>query len=576
MLKGFGFSGYRSIGDEMVFVAPLKKINFIIGQNNSGKSNVISFLNNHLVDVVMKASAPQHTTNFTDIDRHVPNAARVRVAFPFSEDGLEDYLSSKVTSTNQGFGVPNNKESLKKIVSQVTIKQAGFTWFIFESSTLNAPYKLRKIDSLQSTLSSKEWQNLLISMTNFTGGGSVEGWVSGVLDKLSPQLPNIPQVEFIPAIRQIGTPESTFENDYSGKGIIQRLADLQNPTLTEQGKKEKFKAIQKFLRIVLENDSATIEIPHDRKMILIHMDGKTLPLESLGTGIHEVIILAAAATVLDDTILCIEEPELHIHPLLQRKLIQYLSEETNNQYFFTTHSAHLLETEGAEIFHVRYDGSHSTLESVSSSNSKSSICRDLGYKASDILQANCIIWVEGPSDRIYINNWIKYVDSSLVEGIHYSIMFFGGRTFSHLTAEDENDIEDFISVRKLNRNACIVFDSDKNKAGERITGTKARLKREFNEGVGCAWVTQGREIENYIDIEIIDECVQAIHPSAKVIKRKTPWSNLLKYKNSSGKTVTANKVKVARFYVENYTVDLGVLDLKAQINKLISFIKSAN
>ena len=44
LLKGFGLSGYRSIGDELVKVAPLKKVNLIIGKNNAGKSNIIKFL----------------------------------------------------------------------------------------------------------------------------------------------------------------------------------------------------------------------------------------------------------------------------------------------------------------------------------------------------------------------------------------------------------------------------------------------------------------------------------------------------------------------------------------------------
>ena len=73
---------------------------------------------------------------------------------------------------------------------------------------------------------------------------------------------------------------------------------------------------------------------------------------------------------------------------------------------------------------------------------KSIICNDLGYKASDLLQTNSIIWVEGPSDRIYINFWLNEIDDSLVEGVHYSIMFYGGRLFSHLTADDYDDIED--------------------------------------------------------------------------------------------------------------------------------------
>jgi len=110
------------------------------------------------------------------------------------------------------------------------------------------------------------------------------------------------------------------------------------------------------------------------------------------------------------------------------------------------------------------------------------------------MQANSIIWVEGPSDRIYINNWIKSVDSELIEGIHYSIMFYGGRLLSHLSADDES-IEEFILLRRLNRHISVVIDSDRTKKGERINKTKSRVCKEFDKGPGFAWVTQGREFK---------------------------------------------------------------------------------
>jgi hypothetical protein len=36
----------------------------------------------------------------------------------------------------------------------------------------------------------------------------------------------------------------------------------------------------------------------------------------LGTGIHELTILAAAVTLVDKAVFCIEEREIHLHPEL--------------------------------------------------------------------------------------------------------------------------------------------------------------------------------------------------------------------------------------------------------------------
>lgn len=49
----------------------------------------------------------------------------------------------------------------------------------------------------------------------------------------------------------------------------------------------------------------------------------------------------------------------------------------------------------------------STIQRIDNYFSKSELLNDLDIRASDLLQSNGIVWVEGPSDRVYVKRWIE-------------------------------------------------------------------------------------------------------------------------------------------------------------------------
>jgi putative ATP-dependent endonuclease of OLD family len=318
-----------------------------------------------------------------------------------------------------------------------------------------------------------------------------------------------------------------------------------------------------------------------------------IALSQSGSGLKTVIsVLACLFLVpandkksLNEYVFGFEELENNIHPALLRRLTDYIyrsSIENDFIYFLTTHSNVLIDQfskqKDAQIVHVTQCNSISTCKTAATYIDNGGILDDLDVRASDILQANGIIWVEGPSDRIYLNRWINlWSNGELKEGTHYQIVFYGGRLLSHLEAIEPEEVDSGISILNANRNAIMMIDSDKRTLRSPINATKKRIKAEFEAINAPCWVTKGKEIENYISSAVVDVFLEKQN-TAQVEQFVSFFDHLDTVKAKEGKKYSVRKSLLAEKLIGYMTKEnmIEMLDLDTKMKEVCRAVQRWN
>lgn len=192
-----------------------------------------------------------------------------------------------------------------------------------------------------------------------------------------------------------------------GSNIIGRLFELKNK-LTGTKEIDLYYEIEKAFEIVSDGYNFDIEIQHNNLFLYFSRDKNRkewFNATDCGLGLQDLLILLYFSIEPTNSIILIEEPENHIHPEIQRRLIRFLSEETNKQYFIATHSNIFLNTTYANrIFFTSIEKGE---VKVSDATKRTEILNELGYSASDNLVSDLIILVEGPTDTPIIEEYLK-------------------------------------------------------------------------------------------------------------------------------------------------------------------------
>lgn len=321
-------------------------------------------------------------------------------------------------------------------------------------------------------------------------------------------------------------------------------------------------------------------------------------LHHLGDGINTLIILLYQLFMAQPgSWVFIEEPELNLHPGLQRIFLQTLLENEALQkrqlrIFFTTHSNHLLRmtlrdgtiaSEHISVFAFQQrvsDKSQFLIRPLISEHHDALAL--LGVQNASVLLAQCGIWVEGITDRQYLRAYLNAYQNSdefkkqgslrvMREDTHFAFWEYAGSNLSHyfmgaIPRKGSKEAEQYdrgqknllaqIQSSALCNRIFLVADRDKKKEAKH-TALRGLAVKHKNFAY---YVTSGIEIENLLSPDEINACLPKLF-NKKVV---APFN----FKQSDYKDVG-----IGKFLQEKYPSDCPE-NLAAESGTLTTYRKN--
>ncbi|MCD9855726.1 ATP-binding protein [Epilithonimonas sp. JDS] len=322
---------------------------------------------------------------------------------------------------------------------------------------------------------------------------------------------------------------------------IHLYKDILNTRNSKRETRKRFESFEKFISsnffdgkaidIIAEFDKdASRKGDNTKEIISIHIEGEnhSRDLFDLGDGIQALIILMYKIFMAENnSYVFIDEPEINLHPGMQRLFLEQIISNTdlaekNLTYFISTHSNHFLDL-SLEKNDISIYSFSSNLESDGNkkliiknvNDGDNDVLRNIGVNNSSVFMANCSIWVEGISDRIYIKAFLKsycdYFQKKFPrEDIDFAFFEYAGTNLDHylfddVEEEEQDEIINNIKALALSNKIFLVADSDNatviSKKGRRFEKIE---KIESNNFVSKIIRTH-REIENFLPNSVWEE-----------------------------------------------------------------------
>jgi len=529
------FSGTRYYG----ILSNISQINTFIGVNNSGKSRLLRTLfsdTQHIkfIETITTSKLTNLTNSYKPIFDSIQNLKAYQIVYKY-EDHIKDLKNSIET------GKSNKLKSILDLY-----------WYTstFEENEFSIPNPAFKAQLDQFLKIAKTYVDRFGSHINNIGSASNK------FDRI--------YIPILRGLRPIAEEEDNFvtkniylnrtKHDYfkdnipngtifTGLSIYEKVKRL---LLGDESERNEIKLFEEFLEAHLFKKKINLIPKYDDDVLHIKIGNQTqFPIYKLGDGLQTLIIILFPLFLnrKQRHLIFIEEPETHLHPKWQRLLYRAMIIFDNHTYFLSTHSSVFVNSKNNSIFIISKQKDKTHIHYSDVKTEKIGILKDLGYRPNDLYQTNYLLWVEGPSDKLYLNYLITKTDSSLIEGEDYSIMYYGGSSYKHfLENKGELNLE---FIQSLNQNYGLIMDSDRSKPRERYKTQKKEIVSLFKKNKAFCWLTKLREIENYIPNTVFTNAVKSVHKVKNIKINLHPFGDRCKYEDLDAKENFKPRIKLS-------------------------------
>lgn len=506
LVKSLKFKEFACFKSRWSGLDDFKPITVIVGRNNSGKSRLIDFF--HI---------------FNDGGPTLPNVPKQYSAL-LDEPFLEKVFSKTKTGEGMGpqyrglyepeshwnrYGEPNLGRCLTwETIDGKAVVDSNFRLNCGRHDSHQESFHLKAIDAIQRRLSSEQL------VTPFGGR---------IFRRINADRNLVPETATVDLkLLEDGTGATNVirrfltSSNLDSSVIQKRVLDALNAIFRDQGR---FDGIE-----IRQHEQGKPGFPTEVWEVFLREPNKGLiSLSDSGSGLKTVLLMLLNLIVMPISlqkseglfIFAFEELENNLHPALLRRLFRFIAEYVDRHdcmVFLTSHSNIALDffssQKNAQIISVEHDGLTASTKTLAIHFDHVSLLSQLGARASDLLHANGVVWLEGPSDRIYFNRFIEiFSDGQLVEGRDYQCAYYGGSVLAHIkfTPPESTDTS-LNNLLRINHNIAVICDGDR----RTDIGPGSRLKERVRRVVGevdkipnaYLWVTDAKEIENYIPGEI--------------------------------------------------------------------------